>query len=81
MFFKAKVGSAFVLDRSLCRVQKLYKWAPSSLGRGLLGALGYFGVSHIESSEKEEMRTLALRGGEYNFEERQSLIITAKVMF
>ena len=44
------------------------------LGRGLLGALGYFGVSHIESSEKEEMRTLALRGGDYNFEERQSLI-------
>ena len=25
------------------------------LGRGLLGALGYFGVSHIESSEKENL--------------------------
>ena len=47
----------------------IFPWAEASFG-----ALGYFGVSHIESSEKEEMRTLALRGGDYNFEERQSLI-------
>ena len=51
------------------------------LGRGLLGALGYFGVSHIESSEKEEMRTLALRGGTITLKSVKALLITVKVIF
>src|SRR5262245_47508320 len=34
-------------------------------GRGLLGALSYFGLDGLAAAEKEEMRQLAMRGGAY----------------
>ena len=33
------------------------------LGNGLLGAMSFFGLSHIDSADKETMRALALEGG------------------
>jgi len=43
-------------------------------GNGLLGALTYYGLDSIGGAEKQEMRQLAMRGGEYSDEERQSLL-------
>jgi len=43
-------------------------------GAGLLGALIYFGHDVMEGIEKEKMRQLALRGGEYTDTERQALL-------
>ncbi len=43
-------------------------------GRGLLGALSYFGLDAIEVAEKESMRQLAMRGGDYTFDERIALL-------
>lgn len=43
-------------------------------GRSLLGAMKFFGLDSIAPEHKEEMRTLALRGGPYNYHERSSLL-------
>jgi hypothetical protein len=43
-------------------------------GNGLLGALAHFGFDAIDAAEKDEMRQLALRGGEYSPAERQALL-------
>lgn len=43
-------------------------------GRGLIGALVYFGLSAIDVSEKEEMRLLALREGDYTDHEMGMLL-------
>lgn len=43
-------------------------------GNGLLGALAYFGLSSIDAAEKETMRDLALRGGDYTEEEKIALL-------
>ena len=43
-------------------------------GRGLLGALVYFGLSGIAYAEKEAMRELAIRGAPFNTQERHELI-------
>lgn len=43
-------------------------------GRGLLGALAYFGLDALEASEKEEMRDLAIRGGPFDELEREDLL-------
>ena len=43
-------------------------------GRGLLGALAYFGLSSISALEKDKMRDLAIRGGPYTVEERNALL-------
>lgn len=43
-------------------------------GSGLLGALVFHGLQSMEIVEKEEMRTLAMRGGPYSAEERRSLL-------
>jgi hypothetical protein len=43
-------------------------------GDGLLGALAYFGLNSIDAAEKETMRDLALRGGDYTIEEREALL-------
>jgi DNA polymerase I-like protein with 3'-5' exonuclease and polymerase domains len=43
-------------------------------GKGLLGALIYFGLQHIDMGEKTEMRALAMRGGPYTVEERLALL-------
>jgi len=43
-------------------------------GRSLLGAMKFFGLDSIAPEHKEEMRTLALRGGPYNYHERLELL-------
>ena len=43
-------------------------------GRGLLGALAYYGIDSIEAAEKEGMRQLALRGGHYAEQEKGDLL-------
>lgn len=46
----------------------------TSCGRGLLGALTYYGLSALDGDEKNEMRQLALRGGPWNDDERIALL-------
>lgn len=43
-------------------------------GRGLLGALAYFGIEGIPTVEKESMRELAIRGGPWSAEEKRALL-------
>jgi hypothetical protein len=43
-------------------------------GNGLLGALAHHGLASIEATEKEEMRQLAMRGGEYTDTEKVALL-------
>jgi DNA polymerase I len=43
-------------------------------GKSLLGALKYFGLHAIDDVHKEEMRDLALRGGDYSERERAALL-------
>jgi hypothetical protein len=43
-------------------------------GRGLLGALAYFGLPSIDASEKDAMRELSNRGEPYTDRERLSLL-------
>jgi DNA polymerase I len=48
------------------------------IGNSLLGALAYFGLPALGAAEKEEMRSLALRGGPWISEERKALIAYCK---
>jgi hypothetical protein len=43
-------------------------------GKSLLGALKYFGLDAINDAYKEEMRDLALRGGNYTGHEKKDLL-------
>jgi hypothetical protein len=43
-------------------------------GRGLLGAMAYFGLDAMAANEKADMRELAMRGGLYTATERQDLL-------
>lgn len=43
-------------------------------GSGLVGALTYFGLDAIDAADKESMRQLALRGGNYSESEKQALL-------
>ena len=43
-------------------------------GNGLIGALTFFGLRSIGSEEKEEMRALAIRGGQYSAIEQNALM-------
>jgi len=43
-------------------------------GNGLIGALSYFELDHVESTKKDAMRTLVLRAGEHSVEERSSIL-------
>jgi hypothetical protein len=43
-------------------------------GRGLLGALAYFGLDGLAAAEKESLRQLAQRGGPYTAGEREALL-------
>jgi hypothetical protein len=47
---------------------------PLEHGNSLLAALFYFGLDGINAAEKEEMRQLALRGGDYTAVERDALL-------
>jgi DNA polymerase I len=43
-------------------------------GAGLVGALTYFGLDTIGSQEKDELRTLILRGGPWSQQERTAIL-------
>jgi hypothetical protein len=43
-------------------------------GRGLLGALAFFGLDGIGAEEKQEMRALVLRGGPWTDDERRAIL-------
>jgi hypothetical protein len=43
-------------------------------GRSLLGALKYFGLDAITAEHKDDMRDLALRGGQYTDTEKEALL-------
>lgn len=47
---------------------------PPPFGRGLIGALAYFGLPSIDMVDKNTMRDLALRGGIYTAEEQVALL-------
>jgi len=47
---------------------------PPPLGNGLLSALIYHGLDHIDAVEKREMRDLAMRGGPFSANERVGLL-------
>ncbi len=47
---------------------------PTPGGSGLIGALVHYGMDAISATEKQEMRDLALRGGDYTPEEKIALI-------
>jgi DNA polymerase-1 len=47
---------------------------PLPFGRGLIGALSYFGLPNIDQKYKKSMRDLALRGGEYTAAEQLALL-------
>lgn len=55
-----------------------FRWLTSGLpvpcGHGLLGALAYYGLDGLDASEKDALRQLALRGGDYNAEEKVALL-------
>jgi DNA polymerase-1 len=62
-----------VLD--LCAEFKLHTCGlPVPNGRGLLGALAYFGLPALESAAKDENRALAMRGGPYTAVEQEALL-------
>jgi hypothetical protein len=43
-------------------------------GRGLLGALQFYGLDHMDAADKGEMRDLAMRGGPYSATEQEALV-------
>jgi DNA polymerase I len=47
---------------------------PTGSGAGLLGALGFHGLDGIGAVEKDEMRTLVLRGGPWSEAERAAIL-------
>lgn len=64
----ANVIDAYVEFRNLTNGRFL------KCGSGLLGALAYFGEDAIDTLEKEAMRALVMRGGEYTAAERQAIL-------
>lgn len=44
-------------------------------GRGLLGALMYYGLESLSAAEKGEMRGVAMRGGPFTAAERDALLV------
>lgn len=47
---------------------------PTPSGAGLIGALAYYGVDSIGTTEKKEMRNLVLRGGPWSEDEREAIL-------
>ena len=43
-------------------------------GSGLLGALAYYGLDGMAASEKDAMRDLILRGGDWSEQEREAIL-------
>jgi hypothetical protein len=54
--------------------RRLTNGRPTPCGRGLLGALTWFGLDGLAAVEKAEMRELALRGGPWTAAERTMLL-------
>lgn len=46
----------------------------TACGHGLLGALIHYGLDGIEAADKDEMRQLAMRGGDYTADEEEALL-------
>jgi len=57
-----------------CEFRDRFNGLPTLAGNGLLGALAQFGLDSIGAEEKKDMRDLALRGGPWTQEERESLL-------
>jgi hypothetical protein len=64
---------SYILDL-FCEFRNMTNGLTTPCGVGLLGALTYFGLSAIDAADKENMRQLALRGGEYSDHEKQALL-------
>ncbi len=64
---------AHVLDL-FCEFRNITNGLKSLCGDGLLGALAYFGLESVNSTEKKCMRDLALRGGDYTATEKRALL-------
>lgn len=81
-YASAELGCFLRLDWPLpVNVLDLYaefRWLISGLtppcGHGLLGALACFGLDGMATNEKESLRQLALRGGDYSTAERTALL-------
>ena len=43
-------------------------------GNGLIGALTYYGLDHMNVAEKQDMRNLAIRGGPFSDQEKVDLL-------
>ena len=54
--------------------RRLTSGLPVPYGNGLLGALTYHGLDALSAVEKDAMRQLAMRGGEYTADERAALL-------
>jgi hypothetical protein len=64
---------AFVLDQYV-EFRNAANGLSLPCGRGLLGALAFYGLDSIGAEEKDDMRNLALRGGPWQEDERQALL-------
>ena len=81
-FASAEVGCHLVLDWPIpnqlidlyVEFRNLTNGRTLPCGNGLLGAMAYFGLSVMDSSEKSEFRDLAIRGGPYSPSEKQVLL-------
>jgi DNA polymerase I len=47
---------------------------PTPAGRGLLGALAYFGLDHIAATKKDAARDLVMRGGPWSASDRAHIL-------
>ncbi len=47
---------------------------PTPAGSGLVGALAYFGIDHVDADEKDAMRALVLGGGPWDDDERAQIL-------
>mgnify|MGYP000906766904 CR=1 FL=1 len=54
--------------------RNLTNGTPPSCGYGLVGAMAHFGLDSIAAAEKEEMRSIAIRGGPFTEDERRDLL-------
>lgn len=68
-------SSEFVAaTRQTIWVRRLTNGLPLPAGRGLLGALAYYGLDSIGADEKGSMRDLILSGGPYSASERLAIL-------
>ena len=81
-YASAEIGCFLALDWPMpLRLLDLYAefsclmaGRPAPCGRSLLGAMAAFGLNAVDAAEKQSMRSLALRGGEYSQSEKLALL-------